>query len=178
MCEESNKVSKVKWRSLYTWLLVAPPLLIAGYVFAIIFITWPIQELSVDKAGVFGDSFGVLNALFSGLAFAGVIITMLLQKEQLELQLKELIENREQFARSATAQEDAARLSALSALLIEYKQQLAENEQAISKSGYRIGGDKVVTRLQDENTELLKKKNELVEEIENILQRNIESAKS
>lgn len=134
--------------------------------------TW---NISVDKAGVFGDSFGVLNALFSGLAFAGVIITMLLQKEQLELQLKELIENREQFARSATAQEDAAKLSALSALLIEYKQQLAANEQALSKGIYHMGGTQVVARLQEENNELLKKKNALVVEIENILQRNIES---
>ncbi len=43
-----------------------------------------------DKRGQFGDSFGVVNALFSGLAFAGVICAILLQKKELELQREEL----------------------------------------------------------------------------------------
>lgn len=49
----------------------------------LIYITWPIDEWSVNKAGVFGDSFGVINSLFSGLAFAGLIITILLQRQEL-----------------------------------------------------------------------------------------------
>jgi hypothetical protein len=40
--------------------------------------------------GVFGDQFGALNALFSGLAFAGVIFAILLQRQELELQRREL----------------------------------------------------------------------------------------
>mgnify|MGYP000028694230 CR=1 FL=1 len=40
--------------------------------------------------GSFGDMFGAVNALFSGLAFAGVIIAILLQKNELSLQRKEL----------------------------------------------------------------------------------------
>ncbi|UVL17457.1 putative phage abortive infection protein [Pseudomonas sp. B21-044] len=35
------------------------------------------------REGAFGDSFGTLNALFSGLAFSGVLITMLLQRKDL-----------------------------------------------------------------------------------------------
>lgn len=35
------------------------------------------------RDGTFGDSFGTLNALFSGLAFSGVLITLLLQREDL-----------------------------------------------------------------------------------------------
>ncbi|NWB63814.1 putative phage abortive infection protein [Pseudomonas sp. F1002] len=35
------------------------------------------------REGTFGDSFGTLNALFSGLAFSGVLITMLLQRKDL-----------------------------------------------------------------------------------------------
>lgn len=34
---------------------------------------------NMDKVGQFGDSAGAINALFSGLAFAGVIITILIQ---------------------------------------------------------------------------------------------------
>lgn len=40
--------------------------------------------------GTFGDMFGVSNALFSGLAFAGVIYAILLQRKELELQREEL----------------------------------------------------------------------------------------
>lgn len=35
------------------------------------------------KAGVFGDSFGAVNALFSGLAFAGVVIALIIQTDEL-----------------------------------------------------------------------------------------------
>lgn len=45
---------------------------------------------SPAERGTFGDMFGAVGALFSGLAFAGVIVTMLQQKEELELQRKEL----------------------------------------------------------------------------------------
>lgn len=47
--------------------------------------------------GVFGDKFGVVNSLFSGAAFAGIIITILLQRHELTLQRKELEETREVF---------------------------------------------------------------------------------
>lgn len=47
--------------------------------------------------GQFGDMFGAVNALFSGLAFAGVIIAILLQREELELQRKELVQTREEL---------------------------------------------------------------------------------
>ncbi|NWE12836.1 putative phage abortive infection protein [Pseudomonas yamanorum] len=35
------------------------------------------------RSGSFGDAFGTLNALFSGLAFSGVLITVLLQRKDL-----------------------------------------------------------------------------------------------
>lgn len=40
--------------------------------------------------GRFGDMFGAVNALFSGLAFAGVIYAILLQRHELALQRREL----------------------------------------------------------------------------------------
>lgn len=71
---------------------------IAIYTCTIIYITWPISELSVTKSGVFGDSFGGVNALFSGLAFAGLIITALLQRD--EIQLSRQAFERQQFEAS------------------------------------------------------------------------------
>ena len=47
--------------------------------------------------GAFGDKFGAVNALFSGLAFAGLIVTLLYQKEELKLQREELAETRKEL---------------------------------------------------------------------------------
>lgn len=70
----------------------------ASYAGAILYLTWPISEFSVSKSGVFGDSFGALNALFSGMAFAGVIVTVLLQRD--EMHLSRLSFERQQFEAS------------------------------------------------------------------------------
>lgn len=48
--------------------------------------------IPVADAGSFGDQFGLMNALFSGLAFAGVILTLLLQMNELRYQRLELQE--------------------------------------------------------------------------------------
>jgi hypothetical protein len=47
--------------------------------------------------GTFGDMFGSINALFSGLAFAGIIFTVLLQRQELQLQRHELKLQREEI---------------------------------------------------------------------------------
>ena len=45
---------------------------------------------NLAEAGQFGDMFGSINALFSGLALAGVVIAVLLQSRELALQREEL----------------------------------------------------------------------------------------
>ena len=50
-----------------------------------------------DDAGVFGDFFGVVNSLFSGFAFAGIIITIFMQHKELGLQRDELASTRKEF---------------------------------------------------------------------------------
>jgi hypothetical protein len=65
-----------------------------------------------DRAS-FGDMFGLSNALFSGLAFAGIIYAILLQRKELQLQRKELKMTREELRRTAEAQEANAKLMAL-----------------------------------------------------------------
>lgn len=50
-----------------------------------------------DKQGQFGDMFGAINALFAGLAFAGVIWAIFLQKNELELQREELTHTRKEI---------------------------------------------------------------------------------
>ncbi len=50
-----------------------------------------------DGAGDFGGQFGAINALFSGLAFVGVIAALILQKRELALQRQELEQTREEL---------------------------------------------------------------------------------
>src|SRR5690606_17512203 len=52
--------------------------------------------------GTFGDSFGALNSLFSGLALSGVVVTILLQRTELSLQRTELKETRKEFLLNRT----------------------------------------------------------------------------
>lgn len=47
--------------------------------------------------GAFGDKFGFINSLFSGLALTGIIISIYFQQKELSLQRNELIETREEF---------------------------------------------------------------------------------
>lgn len=47
--------------------------------------------------GVFGDSWGSVNAIISAFAFAGVIVTLFLQNRDLNLQRKEMARQREEF---------------------------------------------------------------------------------
>lgn len=58
-------------------------LMVGIYGALVLFLTWPISEFSVAKAGTFGDSFGFTTSLFSGLAFAGIVFTILLQRQEL-----------------------------------------------------------------------------------------------
>lgn len=71
------------------WISLGLVVVIILYLITInfIFSSWSIR-------GTFGDSFGALNTLFSGLAFAGVIITILIQKEEIKAQRHEFLLDR------------------------------------------------------------------------------------
>lgn len=71
---------------------------------------WLIFHYSVswDVRGQFGDMFGAVNTLFSGLAFASLIYSLSLQRKDLGLQRSELQMTRIELARSATAQDKSA----------------------------------------------------------------------
>jgi hypothetical protein len=62
-----------------------------------------------DRAS-FGGMFGAVSSLFSGLALAGVVYAILLQREELSLQRQELQLTRHELERSAVAQEQSAQL--------------------------------------------------------------------
>ena len=97
MCENksNNKSSEESKNDLWRTLIYA-----GLAVFAIWLLSWGLIDLCIsecDDRGTFGDKFGAVNALFSGLAFAGLIVTLLYQKEELKLQREELAQTREEL---------------------------------------------------------------------------------
>lgn len=85
-------------KALAKWTIGGVLVAVLAYAVTLIAFTWPIDEYSLDRSGLFGDSFGVVTCLFSGLAFAGMIITIHMQHNQLELQRKELGLQRKELA--------------------------------------------------------------------------------
>jgi len=49
----------------------------------ILWLNWPLRDFSLARSAVFGESFGAINTIFSGLAFAGLILTIHLQRNEL-----------------------------------------------------------------------------------------------
>jgi hypothetical protein len=50
-----------------------------------------------NNSNLLGDSFGMVNALFSGLALTGLVYSIVLQRLELTLTRKELRESKEEF---------------------------------------------------------------------------------
>ena len=94
MCKDKTNKEETKSR-LWIWIIIA----IVG-VIALWGLSWILIDKYIDSPtdqGTFGDKFGAVNALFSGLAFAGLIVTLLYQKEELKLQREELAQTREEL---------------------------------------------------------------------------------
>ncbi|MCK4825872.1 putative phage abortive infection protein [bacterium] len=84
---DEDSIKKVGWGTLFILVVVVVSLSL-GY--------WLLVHKYVAEPGrgQFGDLFGGLNALFSGLAFAGLIYTIYLQRNELKLQRLELKQTR------------------------------------------------------------------------------------
>ena len=89
MSKNDDDSEKVHW-----WPFIVASILVIILWLVYLYIIWFSNWLPKDDKGIFGDTFGALNALFAGLAFAGVIWAILLQRKELELQRKELEDTR------------------------------------------------------------------------------------
>lgn len=89
--------------SIFKWL---PLFILCVVVFVIYVMSWLLIRCHYkgvadfyEARGTFGDQFGAVNALFSALAFAGMIYALILQMNELHLQREELKDNREEMKR-------------------------------------------------------------------------------
>lgn len=142
-------------RFIISFAVIFPLLAIGGYAMFLLCTTAPISALSIEKAGQFGDSFGVVASLFSGLAFSGVLITLILQREEIKRSELEHTQNK--------------RLTALAALLGVYSE-LADKKQAeldrhLSQPDLGDTGT-IGEMLKDELEDILNKRNSIYRELE------------
>ena len=97
MCKKGSRKTTTSESNNNLWKTLS----IAGIIVVIIWIlSWVLIDIHIKEItdrGTFGDKFGAVNALFSGLAFAGLIVTLLYQKEELKLQREELAQTREEL---------------------------------------------------------------------------------
>ncbi len=89
--------------------------------------------------GTFGDLFGAVNALFSGLAFAALIYTIILQRDEIKTNREEIVLNRKELAKASKLQQKAqqvliqqveqthlsAKMNAMRTLVDYYNNQIA-----------------------------------------------------
>ncbi|HHV7525802.1 TPA: hypothetical protein ACUNF5_007399 [Burkholderia orbicola] len=126
--------STVAW-ALSALLFLAVIGLCAGFT-VIIWPGWSTLTKGGEGAGVFGDAFGGLNTLFTALAFAGLIITIFLQRQQLIDQRKEISSDRKR-QNSEWSEEKFFRLldiyrGALAALKIRTNDQVFSGVDALA----------------------------------------------
>ena len=102
-----------------------------------------------DDWGKIGDMFGAVNALFSGLALAGVVFAIWLQREDLKIQQEQLRQSNEEF--KLQNQLISEQLAAMKeGLKIERQQLLEQSEPSFHWKGY--GGNPGRERLSFTNT--------------------------
>lgn len=101
---------------------------------------WVFGSAKLEDAARYGDTFGFANSLFSGLAFAGVIVAIVLQTRELRLQRQELHETRDELNRAATAQEETEKALILTAYL---------NALSVIREGYALEATQ-----EDENSRI------------------------
>ncbi|MGM1023000.1 MAG: hypothetical protein ACQEXV_21430 [Bacillota bacterium] len=122
---------------------------------------WAINTwINASYRGTFGDMFGAVNALFSGLAFAGLIYTISVQRDELqeqkkaiemqteelalqrqaiEMQTEELKMQREETARSADQLEGQKNLLNLQ-MAMSVVNDLIQTKNKMTEHKYRIQG--------------------------------------
>ena len=128
-----------KWWTVAAFLLLGVPV-VNGTVIRLVFGPW-------ESGGTFGDSFGAVNALFSGLALTGVLVALFLQRTELRYHREELVLTREAQESTSMAlyqQVEVAQLAAqLNALItvLEFRRISGMPTEEIPESIERILGE-------------------------------------
>ena len=123
-------------------------LLLFVAVLAAVFVVWLVIGSQAPRVvsdewaerGLIGDSFGIVNSLFGGLAFAGVVVAIFLQRNELRLQREELSLTREEIRGQREALE--AQVSAAAQLRFDstFFQMLSLHNEIVDTLVWRESG--------------------------------------
>lgn len=94
MSEPKKTEREIKGTSIW-WFIGAALIVVTIWLYNVYIYPLSVEDLAT-RAQV-GDSFGAVNALFSGLAFAGLIYTIMMQRKELQLQREELAMQRQEM---------------------------------------------------------------------------------
>lgn len=130
---DDSELSNIPLNRFAYWCLIILIIQVA-FAFGIWFgfpLMFPKDDPYFAARGQFGDMFGALNSLFSGLAFAGIIYALLIQRKDFELQRKDYKRTNEELQRATEAQNKqavimykTAQLTALTALAEAYRNEI------------------------------------------------------
>lgn len=77
----------------------------------VVIVIWVVSAVAIyylipnwGDRGTLGDMFGAVNALYSGLAFAGLLFTIVLQRQEIKMNRHEIELNRKELKKSTAAQ--------------------------------------------------------------------------
>jgi len=129
---------------------------------------------SFEKRGTFGDMFGALTAVFSGFAFAGVIITILMQMKELELTRRELKKSADAQEKSQEALNEQLKTMNISSKIDSLNQYLSNVD---SNSDKAFLAKNIISSITEEYF-FLKEHDELTKPILRYTDYNLNNSKS
>ena len=137
----------------HNWFWVA--IILVGLLWLFNAFIYPLFVPSLNDRALNGDAFGSVNALFSGLAFVGLIYTILMQREELALQRNELRLQREEMKESRGELELQNKIQKAQAeIMIGHIKAIAAQVRTESFKNRSKSGD-FITGLGDSNIEPL-----------------------
>jgi hypothetical protein len=107
-----------------------------------------------EGCGEAGDLFGSVNALFSGMAFSVLIVTLLMQREELGLQRRELTASIREQERQAKALDAQVEIMAVSAQLAALPTMIDELKTRLSLMNKRVYGNQEIDRMDSSALEM------------------------
>lgn len=120
----------------------------------------------LSDGALIGDSFGLVNALFSALAFGGVVIAILLQRKDLSIQQEELELTRGVLEKQATSQNHSMEALERQAVLMHRTALLSSLTLLVQSIDQELANlstyDKQYARLRKEREEALSKVRDIV----------------
>lgn len=139
----------------------------------VLWITSPmlLEFLYAEQAQRTADLFGPISSLFGGLAFVGVIITILLQRQELIAQRNELKLTRKVHEESVKVMEQSSSLQLRSNLILSFnvliQQKKNEIEELNTKSNATRNDRIRIDELENQIDQLSSKLENLIETLEN-----------